>query len=693
MSNPTSKPPQFSINPVGKRRDFGVCALLVVVFLVFGQTFRHGFVNYDDDQYFYSNPHVKAGLTWSGVTWAFQAGYASNWHPLTWLSLMSDAQLFGPGPAGPHLTNIILHAANTVLLFLLLRRLTGAYWRSAAVAAVFAIHPLHVESVAWVSERKDVLSGFFFMLTLLMYARYVEGIQAQKAKMFYGLALVLFALGLMSKPMLVTLPFVLLLLDWWPLKRFEFSTFNSQRRTILQLALEKLPFFLLSAASCVATISAQQSAVRSIVSLPLTDRLGNASVSYVIYLAQMFWPENLAVFYPYRLDLPAWQVAGTAALLFSATLLAFLMARKLPYFPVGWFWYLGMLVPVIGLVQAGDQSHADRYTYLPQIGLYLVIAWGVNDLTAPWRHRRQLLGMVACGVMIILMVCAWKQTTYWRDGESLWRHTIACTSENYTAQNNLGYVLAAQGRTSEAIEHYQKALEIYPGYAEADINLGRVFLDEGRLDEAGEYFQRAVKVKPDSAEAHNDLGILFASQGRIAEAIENYQRAVELNPDLAEAYNNLGILFASQGRFADAVKFYQKTLELEPDYADAHNNFGILVARQGQFPEAMKHFQKALDLNGNSAEANNDLGLLLVSLGRSAEAVGFYEKALELKPDYAEAHYNLGVALVNQGRYAEAMDHFRRTLELANDHGNSMLASAVRTQIRHYETNSPLPKP
>jgi Flp pilus assembly protein TadD len=678
MSDSTPQPPPHSIR---KHTDFGVCVLLVVVvFLVFGQTLRYDFVNYDDDQYFYSNPHVKAGLTWSGVTWAFQTGYASNWHPLTWLSLMLDAQLFGTGAAGPHLTNVILHAAGTVLLFLLFKRMTAAHWRSALVAAVFAIHPLHVESVAWVSERKDVLSGLFFMLTLLMYARYVERIPTPKNKVFYGLALLFFALGLMSKPMLVTLPFVLLLLDWWPLKRFEFST-------VSRLVLEKLPFFLLSAASCVATIFAQQEAVRSMV--PLAERLGNASVSCVTYLVQMVLPENLAAFYPYPLNLPVGQVAGAGVLLFSITLPVFFAARKFPYFLVGWLWYLGMLVPVIGLVQVGDQSHADRYTYLPQIGLYLIIAWAVKDLTISWRHRRELAGMAACGMMAVLMVCAWKQTRYWRDGESLWRHALTCTSGNYTAHNNLGYILAAQDRTAEAIGHYQKALEIYPDYAEADINLGRLFLDEGKLDEAEECFHRAIKIKPGSAEAYNDLGILLAGQGKTAGAIQHYQKAIQLNPDLAETYNNLAILLASQSRFAESETNYQTALELKPDYADAHNNFGILLTRQGRFAEAMEHFQQALEIRGNSAEAHDDLGLLLVSLDQASEAVQHYQKALELKPDYAEAHYNLGAALAAQGRFVEAMEHFRTCLELANAQGDSPLATTARTQMRFYETNSP----
>jgi tetratricopeptide (TPR) repeat protein len=675
--------------------DFGIGVLLVAsVFLVFGQTLRHDFVNYDDDQYFYANPHVQAGLTWRGVAWAFQTGYANNWHPLTWLALMFDAQVSGPGAAWPHLMNVILHAASALLLFMLLRRMTGARWRSAAVAAVFAIHPLHVESVAWVAERKDVLSGLFFMLTLLMYVRYAEKIPTTKARMFYGLALLFFALGLMSKPMLVTLPFVLLLLDWWPLGRvvgcrlkIEGSLVpNLQTSTFKLLLFEKWPFVLLSAGSCVVTVLAQREALQS--GVPLADRLANAALACVTYLGQMVWPVNLAAFYPYPEKIPLWLAAGAGALLIVITVILFLAARKYPYLPVGWLWYLGMLVPVIGLVQVGDQSHADRYTYLPQIGVYLIVAWGVTDLTTSWRWQRQLLGAAAAGSMAILMLCAWEQAAVWRDGETLWRHALACTTDNYTAHNNLGYVLAEQGLVAEAVGHYQKALDINPGYAEADNNLGRIFLDEGRLDEAKEYFQRAIKIKPGAAEAHNNLGIVLARQGDSAGAFQHYQKAIELNPDYAEAHNNLAIVLASQGRFAESETNYQTALALKPDYAQAHDNFGILQARQGRLAEAMKHFQKALEIRGGSAEAENGLGLLLVLLELVNESVPHFQKALQLKPDYAEAHYNLAAALANLGRRAEAEEHFKNGFALAEAQGNSTLADAIRKEMKFYETNS-----
>jgi tetratricopeptide (TPR) repeat protein len=675
-----------------------VCILLALaVFALFGRTYGYGFLNFDDNYYFSSNYHVKAGLTWAGVKWAFHTGYASNWHPLTWLSLMLDAQLFGPGPAGPHLTNVILHAANAVLLFLLVKRLTGVLWPSAFVAAMFAIHPLRVESVAWVSERKDVLSGLFFMLTLLMYARYVEQskVQSPKPKLFYGLTLLFFALGLMSKPMLVTLPFVLLLLDYWPLNRFGHSTPNSQLSTkrVLRLVLEKLPFFVLSIVSCIATVMAQQQVIQPMAALPLTLRLDNALVSYVTYLVQMVWPENLAMCYPYRFDLPDWQVAGAGALLLCITLLAFQTARRFPCFLTGWLWYLGMFVPVIGLVQVGEQAHADRYTYLPQIGLYLIVAWAAVDWTASGRWRRQVVSAAALSATAALMFCAWKQTSYWQNDDSLWEHAIACTSGNYTAHNDLGYVLAAQGRTAEAIEHFQKALEICPDCAEADNNLGTIFLNRGRLDEAAEYYHRALDIYPSFAEAHNNMGILLAKQGRTSEAIKQYQKAIELDPDRAEMYNNLGKLLVTQGRITEAIEQFQKALEIKPDFAAVHDNWGNALVMKGRNDEAAKHYLQALQLNPDFGEAHNGLGALLLAQGRTAEALEHFRKAVELMPNNAEVQINFGTALAAQGQTSEAIQCYKKAIDLEPDYAKAHynLANIFAAQgkldeaIEHYQ--------
>ena len=730
----------FSTGPDGKWTVLGICVVLALaVFLVFGQTLRYGFVNFDDDSYFSSNYHVKAGLTWNGALWAFRTGHASNWHPLTWLSLMMDAQLFGTGPLGPHLTNVMLHAINTVLLFLLLKRLTSTLWPSAFVAALFAIHPLHVESVAWVSERKDILSGLFFMLTLLMYARYAEQSKARspKSKVFYGLALLFFTLGLMSKPMLVTLPFVLLLLDYWPLGRetsdkWRVTSFRipvPQLSSLNHLLLEKLPFLLLSAASCVATVLAQREAIKPMLELPLTLRLDNALTSLVIYVAQMVWPTNLIVFYPYRFNPPDWQVAGAGVLLLCISLLAFQTARRFPYFLTGWLWYLGMLVPVIGLVQVGGQAHADRYTYLPQIGLYLVIVWVLRDWTVGWRWRRPALGMAAFSVVTVLMVSAWKQTSYWRNDELLWEHAITCTSGNYTAHNYLGYVFAAQGRIAEATEHYQKALEINPNYSDADNNLGTVFLKQDRLEEAAEYYHRALDADPGFAEVHNNMGILLTKQGQAAEAIEHYQKAIALNPDRAEFYNNLGNLLATKGRTDEAVRQFQKALEIEPDNAKVRFNLANILIAKGRWDEAIEQYQQALKQMPDSTHAHYQLGLALQSQHRFAAAIAQFQKVLELDPKHVTARNNLAwllatgpeaslrdgkkaVALAQQamqlsggnapeildtlaaayaeaGSFPEAIESAQRALDLSTAQNNKPLAVVIQSQLKLFETNSP----
>jgi tetratricopeptide (TPR) repeat protein len=646
----------------------GVCIMLVVaVFLVFGQTLQHGFINYDDSLYFSSNPPVQAGLTWKGVSWAFRTGHASNWHPLTWLSLMFDVEMFGTDPAGPHLMNVILHAVNAVLLFLLLRRLmrlrsdassplmvlrshasvgvtgtpAGTLWSCAFVAAVFAIHPLRVESVAWVAERKDVLSGLFFMLTLLFYARYVQKAENGKLKaesggrfpssifhpLFsssYWLALLFFALGLMSKPMLVTVPFVLLLLDWWPLERF---TIHDSRFTIRCLIWEKIPFFGLSAASCVATVLAQREAIKSTIVMPFTLRSGNALISYVTYIGQMFWPDNLVVFYPYRFDIPTWQVAIAGLLLLFITLLAFRTARRFPYFITGWLWYLGMLVPVIGLMQVGDQSHADRYTYLSQIGLYLVMVLAIKDWTVSWRYRRQVLGAAMGIVIAALMVCSWRQTSYWSNSESLWAHTLDHTSGNYVAHNDLGVMLGSRGQLDEAIEHFQKALEI----------------------------------RPDYPEGHNNLGIALRRKGRLDEAIEHFKEAVKIAPTFADAYYNLGNALMQNGRLGEAMKEYRKALDLAPRHLPAHLSLAWLLATG---PEAsLRNGQKAMELAQQAEQ---------LSGGTSPEILDTLAAA------YAEA-----------GRYPEAVETARQALSLPATQNNPSLADAIQARLKLYEAGSP----
>jgi tetratricopeptide (TPR) repeat protein len=642
-----------------------VCIFLAVaVFAVFGRTIRYDFVNYDDEDYFFGNPHVETGLSWHNAAWAFQIGYAANWHPLTWLSLMLDAQLFGRGAAGPHFTNVLLHAANSILLFLLLRRLTGALWPCALVAALFAIHPVHVESVAWISERKDVLSGFFFLLTLGAYARYMEEthIAGLRSRFHYGLALVLFACGLMSKPMLVTLPMVLLVLDYWPLQRLTPGLF-------LRRVVEKLPFFALSAISCFMTLWAQKTAIAQIAALSLGARIGNAMLSGCIYLRQLFVPTSLAAFYPYQQnDFFPWECALAFLFLASITVGVIVLRKRVPYLLAGWSWYLGMLVPVIGLVQVGGQAHADRYFYLPLIGIAIMMAWAAKDLAA-WRHQcRPIFWAVALGGLAALLICAGIQTTYWRNSETLWRHALACTVGNYEANSDLGNALYGQGRVVEAIGYFETALAINPNCMGAHNNLGIALVKQGRVAEAISHYQRALEIRPNNAEVHINLGNALATEGKTEEAIEHFKEAIRLNPGRAEAYNDWGAVLLAHGRNDEAVEQFQKAVQVDPNYAEVENNLGSALAEQRQITEAVAHYRKAIQIKPDYANAHYNLANVLAAEGQLDEAVEHYQRAVELMPAYNHARYQLAVLLGSRGKWADAVMEFKKILELDPKH-------------------------
>jgi len=537
-----------------------VCLVLAAItFAVFGQTLTHEFINLDDEGYVYDNQMVAQGLTLKGIVRAFTGFHADNWHPLTWLSHMLDCQFYALNPAGHHFTNVLLHTVAVILLFLILRQMTGALWRSAFVAAVFAIHPLRVESVAWVSERKDILSGLFFMLTIGAYVRYARRPWSLAR---YGLVVLLFAMGLMCKPMLVTLPLVLLLLDYWPLQRVE-------HRKLSGLVMEKLPLLALSAASCVVTLLAQHKVIKSAESFSLPLRFGNALVTCMVYLREMVWPAGLALFYPYPQNgLPAWEEALAGTLLAGLSAVALWQRRTRPWLLIGWVWYLVMLLPVVGIIQVGQQAHADRYTYLPQIGLYVAVTW----LVAEWRISRMALGGLMAGVLAVLMVCAWKQATYWKSSETLWTHTLACTTGNDLAHFNLGILLLQKGSADEGIDHLQKALQIRPDYAEVHNDLGIILLQKGSVDEATAHFQKALQIRPDYAEAHSNFGILLLQTGRADEAIDHFQTALQIRPDYAEACNNLGHALLQKGRVDEAIACCQKALAINPGYSAARSN-------------------------------------------------------------------------------------------------------------------------
>ncbi len=687
----------------GKHTTLGVCVLLVLaVLLVFGQTVQYQFLNYDDDQYFSANPRVQAGLTWSGLTWAFQTMYAANWHPLTWLSLMLDAKLFGTGPAGPHLTNVLLHAANTVLLFLLLTRLTGALWRSALVAGLFGLHPLHVESVAWISERKDVLSALFGFLTLLMYARYVEksGVHNPKSRVFYGLALLFFALGLMSKPMLVTLPIVLLLLDYWPLGRTRWAKLApgmNVETSLNQLLKEKLPFVALAAVVCVVTCLAQRGGdtVVPLANLPPGMRIANSLLSYMRYLSKAFWPRGLAVFYPMPVTLPAAAAVGAGIGLLGLTAAAIWRAPREPWLATGWFWYLGTLVPVIGLVQVGGQSMADRYTYLPFIGLFIMLCWSVPRSVLD-RGTFKIITCLAAGAA--LAVCAVRariQAGYWKDSETLFRNALSVTQDNWLAHYNLGIALQRAGKYEDAVGQYGQVIRLKPNYPGAHYNLAVALTQLGRAREAMEHWEQALRIKPDYAEVYYNLGIASTRAGKPDDAIGQYEQALRIKPDYVDANYSLGLLLAARGRFADAIEHFQKALEINPAFAEAHNSFGNVLVQQGRPMEAIQHFQKAVEIKPDAPDTHNNLGNALADQGRYPEAIAHYRRALQIKPDFAEAHYNLGNALAMQGQYPEAIEHFQRALQIKPDDAQARrsldAALALLNQLTNGTGNRPNP--
>jgi hypothetical protein len=517
--------------------------LIVSTIVVYWQVKDHDFINYDDNEYVTSNEQVQKGLTRESIVWAFTAVHSSNWHPLTWLSHMLDVELFGMDPKGHHLMNVFFHVVNTVLLFLVLRRMTNAVWRSFFVAALFALHPLHVESVAWVSERKDVLSTMLWILTIWLYVRYTE---EQTAWRYLAVATSL-ALGLLAKPMLVTLPFVLLLLDYWPLRRIRFGKTEEGKPkktgpspvgregwlNLLRLLREKIPLLVLAAASSVVTFVAQQTSgsVTTLEGLSLFARLSNAAVAYVEYIRKMFWPSELVVFYPHPGKmLPLWEVVGAIVLLLFITGLVVRSFRTRPYLLTGWLWYLGTLVPVIGIVQVGMQSMADRYTYVPFIGLFLMIAWILPDVLSSWRYRKIVLASAATAVIIVLTSLTWKQLPYWKNSITLFEHALRHSERNFVAHYNLGAALHKEGKEMEALDHYREALKISPAYVDALNNLGVALTEEGKLDEAASYYLAALRIRPRDGDLHNNLGAVYAQQGKMAEAFAQFSEAVRYLP-------------------------------------------------------------------------------------------------------------------------------------------------------------------
>jgi tetratricopeptide (TPR) repeat protein len=535
--------------------------LTLATIAVFWQLPGHDFVTIDDNVYVTNNPYVDAGLTAKSIRWAFTTVKAEFWHPLTWLSLMADTQIFGSGPAGYHFTNLLLHILNTLLLFFFLRKASGNLWQSGFAASLFALHPLHVESVAWIAQRKDVLSTFFWLLTLWRYARFVE----QPNRFRYGWVLVFFILGLMSKPMLLTLPFILLLLDYWPFCRFQYEgSWRSFIRAVWPYIREKLPFFGIAAAAAIVTYMAQKygGGLDSLSPYPLSARMANALISYGVYIWKMIWPQNLAFFYPFPGSLPIWQMTAAALALGLVTALAIKSIKDRPYIIVGWLWYLGTLLPVIGLVKIGDFAMADRYTYVPLIGLFIIISWGVPDALEKWRSKTWGLTLAAIVVLAGLAAVTWVQARCWSNSIALYEHAIQVTRNNFLAHYALGDILAGKGKFEEAISHLSEAVKIRPDKTTLRNDLGRALASQGKLDESMPHFLEALRINPRNSAAHYYLGNAFAIQGHGKKAIYHFSQALRLNSDLTQDRSETVNRLINQAELYSNKEEYDKALAL-----------------------------------------------------------------------------------------------------------------------------------
>ena len=707
--------------------------LVAVTFMAFEQVRNNEFVNFDDGVYVYENPNVYNGLSCKSVGWAFKTfdfsdTLTGHWMPVSWLSHMLDCQLYGLDPAGLHITSLLFHIANTLLLFWVLKNMTSAIWPSAFVAVLFAVHPLHVESVAWVTERRDVLSLFFWLLTMAAYTRYARQPKVSK----YLLVVLFFAISLMSKSMSVTLPFVLLLLDYWPLSRFQLNKENTSQ--ILRLIVEKIPLFIMSAASCAIALSATKHlSARN--PLSLSYRVTNAVISYLDYIIKMVCPRDLAALYPnLGISPPVWRIAVSSVILIIISVAAIYLAKKKRFFLVGWLWYLGTLVPVIGLVQIGPQAMADKYTYLPLTGIFIIIAWAVEDLC----RRRPALRFVSCVVAMLLMaamvVGTRRQVGYWKDSMSLSRHAIAVTENNNIMHMNLGNTLARRGQFDEAIIHYRHALRIKPNNAMAHMNLGNALAGRGQSDEAIGHYRRSLQINPDDAVLHRNLGIALTNAGQLDEGIVHYRRALEINPDYAMVHYSIGHALTVVGQFDEAIGHYRRALQIDPGYTDAHSNLGVALINGGRFDEAIDHYRRALQINPDDAALHYNLGIALIKVGQLDEAISHYRRVVKLQPEYlpafnelawylatasdpmlrnpAEAvrlaqkaceldgHKNaafldtLAVAYASADRFNEAVLTAEKALELAEAAGNENFTQEIRDHLKLFrEGRSYIDKP
>jgi Tfp pilus assembly protein PilF len=667
-----------------RRVAFAIGLLLCVgVWLIFGRTLGFGFVDFDDPGNVSENPVVKAGLSPGGIVWAFTHPQVNSWVPLTTLSHMFDCQIHGMWAGGHHLTNVLLHAATSVLLFLALRGMTSSLWRSAFVAALFAFHPLRVESVAWITERKDVLSGLFFMLTLRVYARWVHEPERSRAWI-----VIFLALGLLSKAMLVTVPLVLLLLDHWPLRR-------TTRIPLRQRVIEKIPFILLCAAALVTQVLVARDPSENGEAIPVVARIANAVVSCALYVVQMVWPSQLAAFYPFPQHIHWLALIAALAFLGAVSWAAWRWRRQAPWLVVGWLWYLVMVFPVLGLVQAGEAARADRYTYLPHIGLYVAVTWLVGSWCSRERDhgRRILVGVVGCAVLVGAAFMAYRQTGYWKDSETLWRRAIACTDHNHVALYNLGTHRLNEGKLDQAISYYENTLEANPRHADAHINLGRALLQKGKPEEAVAQYEKALEARPHFAEAHYNLGLVLAQEKRMSEAIQHYEKALEIKPAYFDAQNNLGSALLQSGKLDEAIDHYQSALRVDPESVKAHNNLATALVQKGQVPEAVTHYQAVLKSDPNHIKAQAGLAWLLATSTDPAirdndKAVSLAERANQMAHEKDPLILRiLAAAQAGAGRFENARQLAQRALDLATAPGQAQesLAAQLRGDLEQYK--------
>ncbi len=656
-------------NNIARQKESWIVLLLsLLVVGLYGQMLGHSFVAFDDQAYVTQNYRIRHGITWDNLVWVWTSFHAHFWHPLTSLSLMWDCQVYGLNPAGHHFSGLFLHLANTVLLFFVLRAMTGSYWRSAFVACLFGIHPLHVESVAWVSARKDTLSTLFWLLAMGAYARYARDVGSVK---HYFWTIFLTLLGFMAKPMLVTLPFVLLLLDYWPLARWR------TRQDLPALLREKIPLFVFSAVFAWIAVLAQQKgrALASLEELPLWLRMGNALWAYLWYGFKMFWPSGLAVFYPRPgFDFPLWKPVVAAIVLSGITWLVFRQREQRRYLVVGWLWYLGTLVPLLGLVSVGNFGMADRYTYVPLLGLFLMLAWGAVDAAASWRVAKVWLWVAAVAGLVVLMPVTFMQVGYWKNSRTLFEHARDVTENNWIACHGIGLALEQEGKFPEAREQYLRALQIRPDFDRARNNLGNLAVREGKIAEAILHYKDVLRNKPRDPDVLTNLGIALDKLGKTQEAMDIYAQALRADPDCVDAHVNFGFALARKGDRSSAMIHYRSALELCPENADAHNNLGNALLEEGDVSGAWQEYSAALTTEPRHADALYNAAGILAGWGRLEEAAQYYESVLQITPDDADAHANLGLVLAKQGNLKSAIGHFSQALRCSPNHAQAQKA-------------------